>query len=570
MFCPHCGVDLPEESTLCPACGDPIATEDISTEPAEEAAPEQTDSLDSLLADVKETFHLEDDAAPAEEADAAEEAPEQTGEESQPEVPASEEAGEEVAEETAEETAEESPEEDTPAEETESEESVYVSQEAEEEPVKKRSGKALRVLVPIFAVLLLLAAATGVFFLASETYDKAAECLAVKDYEQAQELYARFPFFKDSHEYRDLLISQQQAYDSATQLVQQDAYKEALKGYAALGDYRDSQQLLIAEVPYLQACYLKENAAAGNAAALTQLPGYDEASTEVPEVLLYRGAAELFASLGDHQDSAALSSTCYKELATVFMTAGRFEEALACHERMAPADAELSVAEYLTYCEDEALLEDLNTVIRARRQLEEGEEDVTHLQLVNTELDVLRRYVEDEDLMYYNTQLKALIADYVTALETEASTIDEDGFYTDIITWYTGNANRFAVIEQLIETTDLLGDDPALQASFVGKSAYYQAAILVEKELAAQLVGVSAQTGEDIGDHLIFKNTTGYTFTLTVSNDFLDEDGVSVFYHQNEPVSVGVDATVRIPVLFPDNNDWESWKTAWSYKIELP
>lgn len=523
MFCSNCGTELPEAETLCPTCGESVETDA---------------TLDDLLADVKESFHLD------EPAEAAEEAP-------------------------TEEEAQEVPDED---------DATYAAPDSVEEPQKKKkakkekkkAGKAVRVLTLIFAIVLVLAAAGGFLFLTNMTYAKANECLAVKDYEQAQELFARFPFFTEFKAQEEKLISLQQGYDQAALLVQQQSYKEALKGYSALGDYRDSQLLLTAEVPYLQATYLMESAANGNAEALSQHPayeGYSEDAADSAEISLYSGAAALFRELGDYKDSAKLSSYCYTRLASAFMIAGRFEEALACHEFLNEADLKESVAEYLTYCEDEALLSDLSSVIRERREAEEAGE-VTDLELVTMELDRLTYYT-GEDLMFYDTQLKTQIADYIAGLETEASSVDEAGNCTDPITWYTGCAARGTVIEQLIETYDLLGDDPALQAEFANMSAYYQAAIIVEGAVAKQLVGTTAQSSKDDGDYLVFENTTGYSFSLSVSNEFFDEEGTSVFMHRTELIPVEKDATVKLPVLFPEDDDWSTWRTAWEFKIHL-
>ena len=522
MFCSNCGTEFPEEEVQCPNCGEAVDTDT---------------SLDDLLADVKEAFHLDESA----------------------------EAAPEEAEKAEEETTYAAP---VPVEEMEEEKPKKQKKEKKPKKEKKKAGKAVRVLTAIFAVLLVLAAAGGFLYLANETYNTAAECLAVKDYEQAEALFARFPFFKDSGEQAERLVSQQQAYDSATALVQQKAYNEALKGFAALGDYRDSQLQLNALVPYQQAAFLMANAEEGNAAALTQLPNADPASTELVEVLLYKGAAELFASLGDYQDAAALASTCYTRLASAYMGDGRFEEALACHAFLNAADLQESVAEYLGYCEDETLLSDLADVISARRDAEEAGE-VTDLELVTMQMDRLSYYVEEENLMFYDLQLKTQIGEYIRGLETEASSVDEEGNCQDVITWYTGSAARCAVIEQLIETYDLLGFDAALQAEFSNKSAYYQAAIIVEGAVAKQLVGTSAQTGTGEGDYLTFENTTGYAFALSVRNEFFSEEGESVFLHQSEPIQVDKDATVKLPVIFPDEDGWKTWKTAWEYDIQL-
>ena len=104
---------MTDEAELCPDCGESVA---IVTPAAEPPVTEDTVPLETLLADVKESFQLEETAE-------AEEAPEEV-----------------------------------------EEESTYAAPEQEEEPEaprKKKSRKVLRIVIPILAVLLLLAAAAG-------------------------------------------------------------------------------------------------------------------------------------------------------------------------------------------------------------------------------------------------------------------------------------------------------------------------------------------------------------------------------------------------------------------------
>lgn len=557
MFCFECGTELSENETLCSQCGTPVNTEDTPEEPpVEEATPAQEapvdteepaledvaeqeqpeedttvsqDTLSLLLADVKESFHLEEtEALPDEDTEKTD----------------------------SEENAEEP------------EESTYARPDSSEKKKKKKSGKVARILVPILAVLLLAAMVGGLLFIANETYEKATECLAVKDYTQAQELFERFPFFKDNKQQAEQLVLLQQSYADAAYMVQNHAYKEALKGYAALGNYRDSQTLLATQVPYQQAVYLMDNAAAGNADALAQHPGYEEGTTDTAEMLLYQGAITVFSTVADYEDSAALSSQCYLHLASAYMAAERFEEALACQENMLEADAAASLAEYMTYCDDEAVLADLDQAVRTRIQQENSDEELTDLEMITAELDILSHYAE-ADLMFYDAELEELLFTYMDGLEQEVDTTNEEGNYSDIVAWYNARSVRYTVVERLIETYDFLGDDPALQASFAGQGAYYEAAAVLEEALAQQLLNVSAESSDDAEDFLMFENTTGYKFSLSIINEFFDEEGKSVFLHQTEPVPVSTDSSVRLTVLFPEDSDWETWKTSWEYTIEL-
>ena len=553
MFCCECGTELSENEVLCSQCGTPVNTEDTPAEvpaeeettPVQEVSEEENstqeleeepneepvvsqDTLTLLLADVKESFHLEDtEALPDEDSDEA-------------------------------------------AANNATEESTYARPAPTEKKEKKKSGKVARVLVPIFAVLLLITMVGGLLLIANETYEKATECLAVKDYAQAQELYARFPFFKDSKQQAERLVLLQQSYADAAYMVENHDYIGALKGYAALGTYRDSQILLSTQIPYQQAVYLMDNAAAGNADALAQHPGYyEEGSSDTTEMLLYQGAISVFATVADYQDSAALSSQCYLHLASAYMAAERFEEALACQENMLEADAAASLAEYMTYCDDEAFLADLDQSIRTRIQQESAESEMTDLEMVTAELNILSHYTEEE-LMFYDAELESLLLSYIDGLKQESGAVDEAGNCNNIVTWYKARSVRYLAVEKLIETHDFLSDDPTLQASFAGQGAYYEAAAVLEEALAKQLLNVSAQSADDSEDFLVFENSTGYKFSLSIINEFFDADGVSVFLHQTEPVPVSAGTSVRLSVLFPEDSDWNTWKTSWEYTIELP
>jgi hypothetical protein len=330
----------------------------------------------------------------------------------------------------------------------------------------------------------------------------------------------------------------------------------------ALGTYRDSQELLNTHVPYLQAQYLMASAANNDAAALPQHPGYQEgtAYAENVAVFLYQGAADLLEILGEYEDSAELFSQCYCQMAFAYMEQGLFEDALACRSYLNETDNAAVLAQYMTYCADEGAIETLTKAVRKRAELESAfldDAEMTHLELVEAELEILADY--NKDLMYYDNELKELVASYLTGLQTELSALDTNGFWADRSAWYAGNAIRSTVIETLIEKCDFLGEDPALQDSFIGRTEYYAAAATVEASLLEQLIGVSAQESEEIGTYLVYTNNTGFDLELVLTNEYCDAEGNTVFYHESDPVVIANGETVNLPFLSPETDEWENW-----------
>lgn len=543
MICPNCGKELHEEDIFCSACGTRVA-------PVEE--------------EIAETVTVEETVA--EDVAAAETPTEEVSEE---ELEETEESFEDVMKEAS---ALIGDMEEEPEETVEPAEPVYSTPIiVEEKP--KRGGKAAKILIPIIVVLLLAAAAFGAYMWAETTYEQANAALQQKNYEQALELYGKFSFYKDCQEQISFLNGQQEAYDDAAQLVTMNQYVQSRDVLRALGSYRDSQELLNTHVPYLQAQYLMACAANNDSTALPQHPGYQEgtAYSENVAVFLYQGAADLLEALGDYEDAATLSSQCYSQMAFAYMEQGLFEDALACQNFMNETDKAAVVAQYMTYCADEGALAALTKSVQKRAELEAAfaeDPEMTHLELVEIELELLADYKLDQ--MYYDAELKELVAAYITGLETELSALDTNGFWSDRSTWYAGTAVRCSVIETLIEKYDFLGDQASLQASFAGQAAKYQAFSLVEKAIDTQILKAEPQSTEEEGDFYTFENTTGYDFTLVVTHTYTDEEGETVLFHETETLTIGKDETVNVPLMQPEEGEaWADCTIAYTYEITL-
>ena len=590
MFCPECGKELAEEKAICPECGAFLPPEIPNQENLEDIQISFEEMEMAAQASVEENV-------PAEEV--KEEAEETTEE-------VIEEETEEEAEEEAEEELEEEIETDMDADAIvaeflsaaaasqgakDAEEADYEEEEPAPKKQKKSRKKLWAILIPVIIVVLLAAAAGGVYLLATWNYEKAVEAQEAKEYDLALELLEKFSFYGDSQERIDELNRLQRAYQDGTAQAQAHDYVSAIAILTQLGDYRDSQELVNATLPYARAAYLMTSAEAADASALSQHPDFAGVS-EVPEdptIMLYEGAAKLFMAMADVEDSTAQASQCYSRIANIYMEQGKFEEALGCMKYLTEADAETVLAQYMTYCADEAALEALEGAVRVRATLEETlakqleeeaeeetepeeeteepeEEKITYRTLVDAEMELLAQF--EEDLLYYDAQLKEAVAMYRKGLETEASALDDAGMIKDMATWYNGSSMRAQAVETLMESIDFLAGNPQLQNAYVGKAELYNAYAVLENVLSLYLAEDKIQTSDEIGSFYDFENTTGMTFNLTVYHTFLDAEGKTVLYNESEPVEIGADQTVQLTFLKPaDGEEWEKHLVTWTYEI---
>ena len=557
MLCSKCGNPLEEADVFCPNCGTRVAEEEQET-----AAPAEITEETVVEPEAEQMPQAQEEAAEAvEETEEAQEEPREEPELTVDAILA------EVAAEAAEETEED-------AEEEVTADAVYSNPAPPAVEKPKKSKKKIALTITLIVVILLAIGAGAVYFLSYNAYNNAADLVAEKSYAEALELYGKIPFYKDSKEQVSELNRLQKAYDDAGALAVTNDYVTAAAVLSQLGDYRDSLELVSTGLPYLQAKYLMESALTADPAALTQLPSHADTAADAENLAVpyYLGAAELLLGLGEYEDAPLLASQCYREVSFAYMAQGLFEDALACEANMNEADQAAMMEQYMTYCADDGAFADLSEAIRIRAGKETAmadDPDTTYKSLVDAELALLNSY--KEDLMYYDQELKALMAQYLEALDKEAATLNEEGAPTSMSDWFAASALRCAVVDQLIEKYDLLSDNPTLQASFAGQSALYQARSAVEKALDEQVMNGEGQYSDSVGDHYVFENTTGYEFSIVLTHDFLDEEGETVLHNESESITVPVGETVNLTFLKPTSgNKWETRVVSWQYEVTLP
>lgn len=610
MFCPNCGKERNEADLICPDCGASVVpaqeTESVQEELEQITIPEmeQEEAAELIEEIVEEANETAEEIAEESVEETAEEAEETAEEEEEEEIDIDMDADAIVAEFLSEAAA---------AEENKAAEEEEAVQE-EAAPKKKKSRKVLwAILIPVIVLALLAAAAGGVYFLATRNYEQAAACVEAKEYDEALALFEKFSFYGDSQERIDELNRLQKAYDDAAAQALANDYVSAIAILSQLGDYRDSQTLVQTTLPYARAGYLMASAETADASALSQHPDYADALTtpEDPTIALYMGAAKLYIAMGDYEDCAALASTCYTRIAFLYMEQEQFEAALNCMQMLNEQDAATVLAQYMTYCADEAALTSLANAVRVRATLEETlalqlkeaeeaakaeeqteetettqqteeteetetteeteettqqENKLTYRDLVVAEMELLAQF--EADLLYYDAQLKDAMAMYRKGLETEATALDEQGNIKDMATWYTGSSMRALVVETLVESHNFLSDNPQLQNAYMGKADLYNACAVLENVIPLHLTEENISKSEESGSYYTFENTTGIGFNLTVYHTFLDEEGETVLYHECETVAIGADATVQLPFLTPaEDEKWEKHNVTWVYEV---
>lgn len=101
------------------------------------------------------------------------------------------------------------------------------------------------------------------------------------------------------------------SYQSAVALINSHDFEGAKEAFIALGDYRDSAQQAEKNVPYMEAVYIMESAAAEDASALTAAGISRSAAEETPVLLLlYNAAIDRFTALDGYKDSAERIEMC--------------------------------------------------------------------------------------------------------------------------------------------------------------------------------------------------------------------------------------------------------------------
>lgn len=106
------------------------------------------------------------------------------------------------------------------------------------------------------------------------------------------------------------------SYQSAAALLSAHDFEGAREAFIALEDYRDSAQQAEKNVPYMEAVYIMDSAAAEDAAALSAAGISRTAAEDTPVLLLlYNAAIERFTALGDYKDSAQRIEMCQSAIA---------------------------------------------------------------------------------------------------------------------------------------------------------------------------------------------------------------------------------------------------------------
>ena len=106
-------------------------------------------------------------------------------------------------------------------------------------------------------------------------------------------------------------MAQKKAYSNAQMLLGAGKYDMAQEAFMELGDYADSMEKAIYEVPYAKGVYLMDCAAKDDIEGLLLIgrKRSELSENETVSVALYNEADSLFAALGDYKDAPALRQT---------------------------------------------------------------------------------------------------------------------------------------------------------------------------------------------------------------------------------------------------------------------
>lgn len=570
MFCTNCGSQIKDGVKFCTNCGTPMKVmdtpvmddDDERTVCVAPAAPVMEDDDNERTVAFTPVFAAE--AAPAEEA-----------------------------------PVEEAPQAEPPIQEPE----VF---DIPVEKPKKKKASPKTIIAIVLAIVVVAGAGTGLglFFKSkADTYAQMEQLLEEKNYTEAIALLEKLGGYSDSKEllaqlqdnqtaydaaktmienkqygdainalkeledYADCealvkdLEDKQEKYDAAITLMDEGKYDEAKAAFAGLGDYADSAVLAATDVDYQKATYLMTCAANKDEAGLTVLHGEGTAVSgdEIDlAVILYRGAGEIFAGLGDHSDSPAKAQECYVAMANLELERQNWDGVKAAMDLMDEDTYNTFYEIYITHCADATILEDLAKALHARDALIQSGE-YTIEDLVNVESEYLEKYLE---MHFDDEDLAALVGKYFEGLFYQIQYLESTDENSQVL-WYQGSAMRYEAINGLNEKYAFLeGDD--LRDTFVGKTELQWAYAHLTEMFFEQAIGVPATENSDGTYHLELNNTTDYGFVLVWSIECLKDDQI---VHESDVIEIPVPQgeTVKIPVDFPKDTDFDRWLIDWDF-----
>ena len=427
-------------------------------------------------------------------------------------------------------------------------------------PKKKKTG----LIIAIVLVLVLALAVGGVFFvlnhMKSKAYDDATAMM------EAGDITGALTAFEDLGDYEDSakMVKNLKKYQKAMNLLDAHKYDEALEIFEDLGKFHDSKTYVESGVDYHKAKYLMNCAEKVDPAGLALTPYGDAAVESGDDRLisydLYLSAAQLFADLGDYQDSADLASTCWYEAALIDLDRGNLDSAMDLQQHLNDADAENLQQAITGSSADATLLEDLESALVIWLDDEDACELIEELEKACSHM------ASYEDQYFLDPQMEELYHNFMDALEKQLDALDSSGEVDDWVDYYQGMAELYAICDQLNDQYGFL-DDSKWKDEFIGLSDLAAKYPVIEASLEDQMSGVTAPWDEDNDYFYVpYTNDTDHEFTLAISIDFYNgntykETGKEMTY------TIKPGETIRIPLIPQelDISEFDGWKASWTF-----
>ena len=485
----------------------------------------------------------------------------------------------------------------------------------EEKTSAPKISKKTILIIAIAAVVVIAAVIDGILIFSGESkqdrYNVAIEALEEGQIDDAVDIYKEIGEYKDllaqittaavetAEEHLDdgnyasfvRLVGYVKDYDSilgeisevlndeTAKLMKKDKYYEALELFVRLKKYPALQTAV--ETQYakefskqlendnLDLYYYMTYEEADMAAVKDAI--YSEAKKRIDKEE-FEEAGDLLSLILDYKDAAQIKEdlflSIYLQELKEYLENGNYYWAEVLINDY-DGDKQPLIDEYLKYCADSTLLEDMAKALKDRLALEK-ENPYAYTDLVKIEMDVLDKYYNKP---FYDDELEDLFWDYYYAL-------DDQEYYANYFTnynyyesyerayyWAICDAERFETLEALYDKYGFAKNDQELLNIFVGTAEavrnYAQAGYDLGNDIDWQIYWGSVNQGEDGLIYIRYINETEYTFNLTVYH--YDETGLVVEEDIFVFEEIAPSQEIMIPVGVVTNDYWGSnwWELGW-------
>lgn len=331
-------------------------------------------------------------------------------------------------------------------------------------------------------------------------------------------------------------------YNKACKQFENGDYGTAQTSFEALGDYKDSANMVI-ECRYQLALMEVTNG-------------------------LYESAAAHFEALGDYKDSCEQVSVCNYYLGASSMDDKDWDAAINFFSNSTYQDSIQLLAE----CQKEkgmhdnadyAFLDDIVKSVDNREKMVSNNDSLSAI--VNAELAILQEYSNQS---FYDKNLQKIAAQYLDGLRLQKEALSLK--YSDYqIKWSEGLVMRYDSLCELYEQYDLFDGEADFVNTYLAQvedqRRLLNAIKSIDIDLVTQLDGIVFDYVDSYTMSAPYTNNTAFDFDIWFYFTFYDEDGVRVDESQEYFSNIISGDVCTLNFYHPDG--WSTCEFNWEITV---